>query len=105
QEREVRARVAALGVATTSGIVRHRFRQEQSLPTSIANGVRASATNILTDFDFEQGATTVRVVDADGSIYQGNWVSSISRVARDGEADQPAKGTLPPGEFRGDSLA
>lgn len=50
---------------------RNRFSQVQSIGRAPSLGQAGAAAPVLAEFDFEQTGNRVRVVDADGSVYDG----------------------------------
>jgi hypothetical protein len=50
---------------------RNRFSQVQSIGRATSPGQAGAAAPVLAEFDFEQTGNRVRVVDADGSVYDG----------------------------------
>jgi hypothetical protein len=56
----------------TANKARNRFSQVQSTGPAVARGQSSGAgANVLAEFDLEQTGNRVRVVDADGSVYDG----------------------------------
>src|SRR5882672_6320469 len=64
---------------------RNRFSQVQSNSRNVQSQQTAATAPVLAEFDFEQTGNRVRVVDADGSVYDGLIVEDLVK------ADQASK--------------
>ena len=71
-------RVVSLGVASGRGS-RQRFTQEP--PLASAGRGSGSKPEILENFEMEQAGATLRIIDADGSIYTGQLLEGGAGVA------------------------
>jgi len=60
---------------------RNRFSQVQSNSRNVQS--QQAAAPVLAEFDFEQTGNHVRVVDADGSVYDGQIVEDLVKADRD----------------------
>ena len=76
-------RVVSLGVASGPGS-RQRFTQEP--PLASAGRGSGSKPEILENFEMEQAGATLRIIDADGSIYTGQLLEGGAGVAGGAEA-------------------
>jgi hypothetical protein len=68
---------------------RSRFSQVQSTGgPSVTRRAGVAGTPVLTEFDFEQTGNRVRVVDADGSVYDGQILEAAKVDFDDGTKDR-----------------
>lgn len=85
--------------ALAASTVRHRFaRQSAAVETRVAqkdaakaDGAAAAAEPVLAVFDFEQSGGTVRVIDGDGSIYEGRTITTEFLSDEDSTAGQQSR--------------
>jgi hypothetical protein len=62
----------------SSTFVRRRFEQVQQVPQSTARQQpNGAATTVLATFEIEQAGQRLRVVDADGSVYDGELLGNV----------------------------
>jgi hypothetical protein len=62
---------------------RNRFSQVQSNSRNVQTQQAAAAAPVLAEFDFEQTGNRVRVVDADGSVYDGLIIENLVKADQD----------------------
>jgi len=71
---------------------RNRFSQVQSAGQATpARRASGAAATVLAEFDFEQTGNRVRVVDADGSVYDGQIVEETVKADLDDRSNERAR--------------
>ena len=85
---------AQTGQSGTSS--RNRFSQVQSTgPTATPQRAGVAGVPVLTEFDLEQTGNRVRVVDADGSVYDGQILEAAKADFDDGTKDLARRDAVP----------